>query len=57
MKANPRFYSRLVFIAAGCFLFLNNSFAQKNGVLPLTGMKFFNEGIAAGSIDIKIDGD
>jgi len=56
MKANPQFYSRLVLIVAGCFLFSNNSFAQKNGVLPLTGMKFFNEGIAANSIDIKIDG-
>jgi hypothetical protein len=56
MKTNPQLYSRLVIIIAGCFLFLNNSFAQKNGVLPLTGMKFFNEGIIAGSIDIKIDG-
>jgi hypothetical protein len=37
-------------------LFANISIAQKNGVLPLTGMKFFNEGIAAGSIDIQIDG-
>lgn len=56
MKANPQFYNRLVIIAAGCFLFLNNSFAQKNGILPLSGMKFFNEGIAAASIEIKIDG-
>ncbi len=39
-----------------CLLFANISVAQKNGILPLTGMKFFNEGIAAGSIDIKIDG-
>jgi len=56
MKANPQFYCRLAIITAGCFLFLNNSFAQKNGVLPLSGMKFFSEGIAANSIDIKIDG-
>lgn len=34
----------------------NVCIAQKNGVLPLTGMKFFNEGIAAGSIDLKVDG-
>jgi hypothetical protein len=39
-----------------CLLFANVSLAQKNGILPLTGMKFFNEGIGANSIDIKIDG-
>jgi hypothetical protein len=39
-----------------CLLFANTGIAQKNGILPLTGMKFFNEGIAATSIDIKIDG-
>jgi hypothetical protein len=39
-----------------CLIFANTGFAQQNGVLPLTGMKFFNEGIAANSIDIKIDG-
>jgi hypothetical protein len=39
-----------------CLLFANTGIAQKNGILPLTGMKFFNEGIAANSIDIKIDG-
>ena len=41
---------------AACLLFANTGIAQKNGILPLTGMKFFNEGIAAGAIDIKIDG-
>jgi hypothetical protein len=39
-----------------CLMFANTGIAQKNGILPLTGMKFFNEGIAANSIDIKIDG-
>jgi hypothetical protein len=39
-----------------CLLFANTGIAQKNGILPLTGMKFFNEGIAANSIDIKING-
>ena len=39
-----------------CMLLANVSMAQKNGILPLTGMKFFNEGIAANEIDIKIDG-
>ena len=37
-------------------LIANVSVAQKNGILPLTGMKFFNEGISANAIDIKIDG-
>jgi hypothetical protein len=41
---------------AACLLFTQISVAQKNGILPLTGMKFFSEGIAANSIDIKIDG-
>jgi hypothetical protein len=56
MKTNPHVYTRMVFVIAGCFLLLQQSFAQKNGVLPLTGMKFFNEGIAANAIDIRIDG-
>lgn len=41
---------------AACMLFTQICTAQKNGILPLTGMKFFSEGIAANSIDIKIDG-
>jgi hypothetical protein len=47
---------RLFTFITACMLFANVSFAQKNGILPLTGMKFFNEGIAASEIDIKIDG-
>ena len=47
---------RLFTSMAACLLFANTGIAQKNGILPLTGMKFFNEGIAAGAIDIKIDG-
>ena len=56
MKTNPKMYCRYIIIVACCILFLNKSFAQKNGILPLSGMKFFSEGIAAGTIDIKIDG-
>jgi hypothetical protein len=41
---------------AAYLLFTSAGYAQKNGILPLTGMKFFNEGIAASLIDIKIDG-
>lgn len=47
---------RLFTSIAACMLFTQICTAQKNGVLPLTGMKFFSEGIAANSIDIKIDG-
>lgn len=43
------------FLSASLF-FATSANAQKNGVLPLTGMKFFNEGIAANSININIDG-
>jgi hypothetical protein len=39
-----------------CLLFAHVSVAQKNGIMPLSGIKFFNEGIAASAIDIKIDG-
>ena len=56
MKTNPKMYCRYIIIVACCILFLNKSFAQKNGILPLSGMKFFNEGIAAAEIEIKIDG-
>ena len=56
MKAKNNFCNSLVIIIGCSFLFINNCFAQKNGILPLSGMKFFNEGISAGAIDIKIDG-
>lgn len=55
MKTQFLTYKRLfTFISA--FFLLASTNAQKNGVLPLTGMKFFSEGIAANSIDIRIDG-
>ena len=56
MTANRKYFSRPVIIIAGFFLLVNNSFAQNKGILPLTGIKFFNEGIAAKAIDVKIDG-
>ncbi|HAO47730.1 MAG TPA: hypothetical protein PLZ45_09855 [Ferruginibacter sp.] len=37
-------------------LFASVSFSQNNGVLPLTGLRFFNEGISAKSIEVRIDG-
>lgn len=33
------------------------SLAQNNGVIPLTGLKFFSEGIGATTIDVRIDGN
>lgn len=56
MKTKQNRYPLWAIIFAFCFLFINTSFAQKNGILPLSGMKFFNEGITATAIDIKIDG-
>jgi hypothetical protein len=56
MKTKQNLYTLPAIIFACSFLFINSSFAQKNGILPLSGMKFFNEGIAASAIDIKIDG-
>lgn len=56
MKTKQNLYILPAIIFVCNFLFINSSFAQKNGILPLSGMKFFNEGIAASAIDIKIDG-
>ena len=56
MKTQLISCKQLFISMAACLLLTNVCVAQKNGILPLTGMKFFNEGIAAGSIDIKIDG-
>lgn len=43
-------------LVTGSFLCINSSVAQKNGILPLTGMKFFNEGITAKLISVRVDG-
>ena len=56
MKTQFLSYKQLFTSIAACVLLANISMAQKNGILPLTGMKFFNEGITANAIDIKIDG-
>ena len=56
MKILFKSYKHLFAYFVVYLLFSNATVAQKNGVLPLTGMKFFNEGIVAGSIDLKIDG-
>lgn len=49
-------FKRLFPCLAFCLAFSLVSLAQSNGVLPLTGMKYFKEGIQAQSIAMKIDG-
>jgi hypothetical protein len=56
MKTYLKKYFTRAAVIYCCMMFINNSFAQKNGILPLTGMKFFSDGIAAEAIDIRIDG-
>ncbi|MEO6252659.1 MAG: hypothetical protein ABIO79_05105 [Ferruginibacter sp.] len=57
MKLIPSFFYRLM-VAVLCNIFLIPVLhAQKNGIMPLTGMKFYNEGISAKSMDIKVDGN
>lgn len=50
------FFKKLIVVIICTLCFIPVTHAQKNGILPLTGMKFFNEGISAKSIDVKIDG-
>ena len=38
------------------FIFLPMLHAQKTGILPLTGIRYFNEGIWAKNIDVNVDG-
>ncbi|HSN59770.1 MAG TPA: hypothetical protein VLR49_02465, partial [Ferruginibacter sp.] len=35
----------------------NSAFAQSNGVLPFTGIQYFNEGIWAKYVEVSIDGN
>lgn len=44
------------FVLISIFCLQNLSLAQSKGLLPLTGILFFNEGISAKSIDARIDG-
>jgi len=47
-----RLYALLI-----CFFFLSfESSAQNKGVLPFTGIKYFNEGISAKTIEVKVEG-
>ncbi len=46
----------VVALLSGLFFFNAASFAQSNGILPLTGIQYFNEGISAKYAEVSIDG-
>ena len=48
--------NRLLILSACCFLWINSCIAQNIGILPLTGIRYYKEGIWARSIDVKLDG-
>lgn len=50
-------FKQFLFAAVGYFLFMPFCTAQKKGMLPLTGMQFYNEGIWSNSIAVKINGE
>ncbi|MEO6490860.1 MAG: hypothetical protein ABIO04_13030 [Ferruginibacter sp.] len=43
-----------VFFVFNSFSFCSQ--AQNNGILPLTGLRYFNEGISAKSMEVRVDG-
>ena len=49
-------FKRSIFILSGIFFLLNHGNAQQRGVLALTGARYFNEGLSAKTIEIKVDG-
>lgn len=56
MKTQFSFFRRLFILAIGFIFLISESMAQNNGILPLTGLRYFKEGIVAKNIDVKIDG-
>ena len=50
-------FKPFIFLAIGYFLCMPFCIAQKKGMLPLTGMQFYNEGIWSNSIAVKINGE
>lgn len=47
---------RLFILAAGYFACTSFCLAQKKGMLPLTGLQYYNEGITTQSLAVKING-
>jgi hypothetical protein len=56
MKNKSPLLKQLLVLFCCIFLLTNTNKAQKNGILPLSGLRFFNEGISAEAINVKIDG-
>ena len=50
-------FKPLFFAAVGYFLCMPFCIAQKKGMMPLTGMQFYNEGIWSNNIAVKINGE
>lgn len=54
---NVSFSNKHIHLVIICsFLLISICKAQNNGIIPLTGLRYFNEGIIAKSIEVKIDG-
>ena len=49
-------FHRISVLIISVFLLLTESHAQNNGILPLTGIRYFNEGIWGKNIDVRLDG-
>ena len=56
MKITLSILKSSILIFSCCLGLLFTGFAQTKGILPLTGMKYFNEGLSAKSLNVKIDG-
>lgn len=57
MKTKYFFLKRATLIFICIFLITSVSWAQNNGIVPLTGLRYFSEGILTkDDIDVKIDG-
>lgn len=56
MKINPHILKQPALLLIFFILYSNMSQAQKNGIIPLSGMKYYNEGLSADAINVKVDG-
>ena len=56
MKISTPMFKNFFLLSAISILWMNQCIAQNNGILPLTGLRYFKEGVWAKSMDVKIDG-
>ncbi len=56
MKTSISMFKKIFILSSAAFLWVNDSIAQNNGILPLTGLRYFKEGIDIKTIDVRIDG-